>query len=124
MDTKLLYIIWVQSRLDYASVVWTPYTKRNITRLEQIQRRATRFILGKEYLEHERLSELNLLPLQYRREILRNVDYLTLDVPFSRTETFKNSFFTRVCQSFVRNCLLNFTISSVLIFIVIILFLV
>ena len=24
---------------------------------------------------------------------LRNIDYLTIDVPFSRTETLKNSFF-------------------------------
>ena len=30
---------------------------------------------------------------------LRNIDYLTLDVPFSRTETFKNYFFTRVCRA-------------------------
>jgi len=126
---KLLYITWVRSRLEYVSVVWSPYTKRNITSSEQIQRRATRFILGKEYSEHERLSKLNLLPLQYRREIhdlvfffkcfknmynldildfvsfrtcnkpLRKIDYLTLNVPFSRTESFKNSYFIRVCRS-------------------------
>lgn len=29
---------------------------------------------------------------------LRNVDYLTLDVPFSWTETFKNSFIIRICR--------------------------
>ena len=29
---------------------------------------------------------------------LRNVDHLTLDVPFSRTEVFKNSFFVRICR--------------------------
>jgi len=33
---KLFYITWVWSRLEYASVVWSPYTKRNITSLEQI----------------------------------------------------------------------------------------
>ena len=125
---KLLYIAWVRSRLEYASVVWSPHTKRNINNLEQVQRRATRFILGRDYSEHERLSKLNLLPLQYRREIndlvylfkcfkniyklnifdyvscrscikpLRNVDHLTLDVPFSRTDVFKNSFFVRICR--------------------------
>ena len=42
-------------------MLWSAYTKRNITSLEQI--------LGKEYPEHDRLSKLNLLPLQYRREI-------------------------------------------------------
>ena len=55
----------MRSRLEYASEVWSPYTKRNFTSLEQIQPRATRSILGKEYSERERLSILNLLPLQY-----------------------------------------------------------
>ena len=125
---KLLYIAWIRSRLEYASVVWSPHTKRNINNLEQVQRRATRFILGRDYSEHERLCKLNLLPLQYRREIndlvyffkcfknirklnifdyvsfrscikpLRNVDHLTLDVPFSKTDVFKNSFFVRICR--------------------------
>ena len=40
-----------------------------INNLVQVQRRATRFILGRDYSEHERLSKLNLLPLQYRREL-------------------------------------------------------
>ena len=104
------------------------HTKRNINNLEQVQRRATRFILGRDYSEQERLSKSNLLPLQYRREIndsvyffkcfknicklnifdyvsfrscikpLRNVDHLTLDVPFSKTDVFKNSFFVRICS--------------------------
>ena len=41
---KLLYIAWVRSRLEYASVVWSPHTKRNINNLEQGQLRATRFL--------------------------------------------------------------------------------
>ena len=43
---KLLYIAWIRSRLEYASVVWSPHTKRNINNLEQVQRRATRFLVG------------------------------------------------------------------------------
>ena len=66
---KLLYTAWVRSRLEYASVVWSPHTIRNINNLVQVQRRATRFILGRDYSEHERLSKLNLLPLRYHREI-------------------------------------------------------
>ena len=119
---KLLYIAWVRSRLEYASVVWSRHTKRNINNLEQVQRRATRFILRRDYSEYERLSKLNLLPLKYRREIkdlvfffkclkniykinvfddvpfrsctkpLRNVDHLTFDVPFRRTDVFRIRF--------------------------------
>ena len=125
---KLLYIAWVQLQLGYASMVWSPHTKQNINNLEQVQHRATRFILSRDYSKHERLSKLNLLPLQYRREIndlfyffkcfkniyklnifnyvsfrsciklLRNVDHLTLDVPLSRTDVFKNSFFVQICR--------------------------
>ena len=49
--------------------VWSPHTKRNINNLEQVQCRATRLILGRDYLEHEYLSKLNLLSLKYCREI-------------------------------------------------------
>ena len=65
---KLLYIAWVHSRLEYPSVVCSPHTKQDINNLEQVQRRVTRFILGRDYSEYERLSKLNLLPLKYRRE--------------------------------------------------------
>ena len=50
---KLLYIAWVCSRLEYPSVVWSRHTKRNINNLEQVERRATRFILGRDYSEYE-----------------------------------------------------------------------
>ena len=32
------------------------------------------------------------------RFALRNVDHLTLDVSFSRTDVFKNSFFVLICR--------------------------
>ena len=75
---KLLYIAWVRSRLEYASVVWSPHTKRNINNFDQAQRRATRFILGRDYSEYERLSKLNSLPLKYRREINDLVFFLSV----------------------------------------------
>ena len=104
----------------------TLYTKRNINNLEQVQRGATRFVLARDYSEY--LSKLNLSPLKYRREIndlvfffkyleniyklnlfdyvsfrcctkpLRKIDHLTLNVPFSRTDFFKNSFSVRICR--------------------------
>ena len=92
----------------------SPHTKRNINNLEQVQRRATRFVLARDYFEYEHLSKLNLLALKYPREIndlvfflkclkhiyklnlfdyvsfrsctkpLRNIDHLTLNVPFQQ----------------------------------------
>lgn len=57
----------VRSQLEYASQVWSPFTKEKTTALECIQRHA---ILKTDLSYPERLVKLKLLPLQYRREIL------------------------------------------------------
>ena len=36
----------VRPHLEYASVVWDPFTKHDIHRLEQVQRTAARFVTG------------------------------------------------------------------------------
>lgn len=44
-EIKLLaYKTYVRPILEYASTVWDPYTKLNITKLENIQRKAIRFV--------------------------------------------------------------------------------
>ena len=58
---KLLYISLVCSNLCYASQLWAPQSPTLMLELENIQRRATRFILN-----------LNLLPLNYW---LKYLDY-------------------------------------------------
>ena len=45
-----------------------PY--QNINHLEQVQCRATRFILGRDCSEHEHLRKLNLLPLHSKVKII------------------------------------------------------
>ena len=50
------------SRLEYACQVWSPYTKRNIRALEQVQRKATRFIVVKVLTDNGRLKKLDLVP--------------------------------------------------------------
>ena len=41
-----VYLVFVRPLLEYASSVWDPYTKRNIDKIEAIQRRAARFVLN------------------------------------------------------------------------------
>ena len=64
---KTLYCSLVRSNLEYCSVVWWPFTKRNVNKLERIQRRATRFILKSNEPYNVRLHKLNLLTLEQRR---------------------------------------------------------
>ena len=52
---------------SHLSVVWSPFTARNITNLERVQRRATKFILKTEDDYEVRISKLTLLSLDHRR---------------------------------------------------------
>ena len=65
---KTLYCTLERSQVEYGSVVWSPYTSRNIDKLERIQRRGTKFILGQNDISYEdRLKCLNMLSLEKRR---------------------------------------------------------
>ena len=64
---RTLYLAVVRSQLESCSIVWSLHTSRNISKLERIQRRATKFIL-KTNDDYERLrKKLNLLSLEQRR---------------------------------------------------------
>ena len=85
---KTLYCSLVRLRIEYASQVWNPYTKSNISRIESIQRRATKFILKSDDEYLVRLRELRLLSLEDRRfiadvvffyKVVNNHVRLTLD---------------------------------------------
>ena len=60
----------VRPQLEYASQLWSPYTKEKIKALERAQRRATKFILKCDLTYPERLVKLGLLPLEFRTEVL------------------------------------------------------
>ena len=70
---RLAYIALVRSTLEYGATVWDPYLKKDIDRLERVQRQAARFIT-KDYKSREEgcvgkmLKDLGLPPLQERRK--------------------------------------------------------
>ena len=70
---KLLYLTFVRPYIGYASEVWAPSTINSITKIESLQRRATKFILNTHWQEdisyHERLSRLSLLQLTCWHEV-------------------------------------------------------
>ena len=71
--TKKLYLTLVRCKVEYSSQTWAVQTKRNLTLIEGVQRRATCYILGvpRDSLDYkERLTKQEVLPLSYRREML------------------------------------------------------
>ena len=65
----MLYITLVRPHLEYANSVWNPYKKKHIIALENVQRRATKLILGFKDMTYEnRLRRLKLPTLAYRRK--------------------------------------------------------
>ena len=116
-----LYKSYVRPSLEYCSSAWDPYTKANIDKLEQVQRRAARLVTC-NFSRYTRvtpiLQQLNWTPLRERRartkvtilykamhnliEIpTQHLSYTTgatrqahnLYIPYANTDTFKHSFF-------------------------------
>ena len=65
---KKLFTAIVRPHLEYGAAVWNPHSKKLISMIENVQRRASKLIPGyyrKSY--KERLKSLKLPTLQYRR---------------------------------------------------------
>ena len=118
---KQLYIALVRPHMEYACVVWDPYTHKNIKALEQVQAFACKLASRRWDAGYEELLELLSIPsLQERRihlklgllyKIIHSLCYfpdnifefrpnhhtrstnpLTLKQPFARTNAFYYSF--------------------------------
>ena len=65
---KVIYCAQVRTQVEYGSPVWSPYLKKDITLVENVQRRATKYLYGMKGLTYEeRLKKLKLPTLSYRR---------------------------------------------------------
>ena len=72
MDASMMRKIittMIRPRLEYAAVVWSPHMKKDVWKLERIQKAATKMVPElKDKTYEERLKEMNLPTLQDRRE--------------------------------------------------------
>jgi hypothetical protein len=65
---RYLFQALVRPNLEYAAAVWSPYTKKDIELIENVQRRATKQVPSLKQLSHtDRLKKLKMPKLKYRR---------------------------------------------------------
>ena len=93
---KSLYKSLIRPTLEYCSAVWYPLYKGDEQEIEKVQRRATKLVPHLSALSYpERLRELNLTTLHYRRKhtdmiqvyrIVHNIDKIDFDVFFTKND--------------------------------------
>ena len=78
--------------MEFAIQAWSPYLKKDIMKLEKVQRRATKLVPSLSHLPYEeRLQRLGLTTLEQRRtrgdmietfKILKGIDRIKTESPF------------------------------------------
>jgi hypothetical protein len=72
MDKDMFLVLYksiVRPLLEYCTSVWSPYLKKDVRKIESIQRRATKLVpIVKDLSYENRLKTLGLPTLEYRRD--------------------------------------------------------
>ena len=108
---KKLYTVYVRPHVEFAISAWSPYLHKDVSTLEKVQRRATKFIReckGQSYVE--RCKKLKLTTLEVRRirgdliqlfKIVKGIDEVEW---FSTLLVAPNGRRTQLRREIVRGC--------------------
>ena len=72
----MLYLTLVRSQFEHCSIIWRPQNKTSTNKLENLQKRAVKWILCEEYTSYslnmyiQKCRQLNILPLSTRFDFL------------------------------------------------------
>ena len=89
----IIYKTYIRAHLEYAVPAWSPYYSKDIKVLEDVQRRATKMVVGLRNMDYEkRLKKLNLYSLEERR--LRGDLIETFEILSGKTKVYYRKFFT------------------------------
>ena len=98
---------YVLSVIEYTSSVWSLHYTADIRKIERVQRKFTKRLLGCSKLSYaDRLARLKLESLEVRR--LRHDVILTYKILFGLTDMNQSDFFTfadRTYSQYKRSCL-------------------
>ena len=87
LSIKILYKSLIRPHLEYATVIWSPQSKRMKDAIEQVQRRATRLVVGMDKLSYsQRLRKLELPTLEFRRQRADQIQIFKLTHNIDRIE--------------------------------------
>ena len=99
MDKEMfspLYKTLIRPHLEYATVVWSPFLKKDIFLIENVQRRATKLVKSiRNFSYEERMKRLGLPALRYRGarndvsqvfKIMQRIDKLDVNTFFSKCQ--------------------------------------
>ena len=73
---RILYLTLIRSQFEHCSVIWRPVSKTHTKRLEDLQKRAIKWILFEEYTSYtfttyiQKCRQLNIMPLTDRFDFL------------------------------------------------------
>ena len=92
-----LYTTYILPKIEYASNVWSPYYKKDVDLIENVQRKFTKLLPGmfdKSY--EERRVELGLITLEERRihsdlVLVYKIIHNLVDIPFEKYFVFSSS---------------------------------
>ena len=118
----ILYKTYVRPHLEYCVQAWSPFLQKDIIKLENVQKKATKMVPFLRTLPYERrLSVLGLTTLKERRnrgdmievfKILNNIDYISdkenfFPQNYNNTRGHCNKLYKRGCNTNLRKNFFN-----------------